>query len=157
MKKRPVKALQIMLASLPHRHCEIVCAVHLEQSSTNWMLANIEFGFVSNLIPAFVWNLSPLFYLAYFRCLERYWPGPSSAARETWLQGFISDVKSMEGTSWSFSSQRVGRSFFACFIVCQIGQIGTVPLQNQNPPNKSFFDVSTEDRFGFQPWLPFPP
>jgi len=57
----------------------------------------------------------------------------------------------MEGTSWSFSSQRVGRSFFACFIVCQIGQIGTVPLQNQNPPNKSFFDVSTEDRFGFQP------
>lgn len=104
------------------------------------MLANIEFGFVSNLIPAFVWNLPPLFYLAYFRCLERYWPGPSSAARETsWLQGFISDmVKSIEGTSWSFS-QRVGRSFFACFIVCQIGQIGTVPLQNQNPPKKFFF------------------
>ena len=61
------------------------------------MLANIEFGFVSNLIPPFVRNLPPLFYLAYFRCLERYWPGPSSAARETsWLQGFISDVKSMK-------------------------------------------------------------
>ncbi len=111
-----------------------------------WTLANIELGFVSNLIRAFVLNLPPLAYLAYFRCgcLERYWPGPSSAARETsWLQG-ISRLHFREGEV-NGSKERV---FFLFLNVCQIGQIGTLRLQK---PKKSLFDVSTEDRFGFQP------